>query len=110
YTTGYHRAHGRHPAVRGRDDEGGAGGRERKRSTAGRRLGSFAGTGGPPNPARIVDGAAPSAPPPPRGCADPGGGPARGLPFPPRGGRGPAPGADAHRTRPPHFSSVSPPP
>src|SRR6516225_9079724 len=37
---------------------GRAGGRERKRSTAGRRLGSFAGTGGPRNLARIVDGAA----------------------------------------------------
>ncbi len=58
HTTGYHRAHRRHPPLRGRDDEGGAGGRERKRSTAGRRLGSFAGTGGPRKLARIIDGAA----------------------------------------------------
>src|SRR5262249_11941604 len=58
HTAGHCRAHGRHPPVRGRDDEGGAGGRERKRSTAGRRHGSLAGPGGSRKLSRIPDGSA----------------------------------------------------
>src|SRR5262249_44057958 len=73
HTAGYHRAYGRHPAVRRRDDEGGAGGRERKRSTAGRRPGSFARTGGPPHPSPPLFGAGPPALPPPEGVGEAGG-------------------------------------
>ena len=54
----YHRAYGRHPAVRGGDDEGGAGGGERGRSRASRSDSAVLRTGCPRKPASIANGAA----------------------------------------------------
>ena len=51
-------AHRRHSAVRGGDDEGGAGGGERGRGAADRRRYSVAGSGGSCELARLADGAA----------------------------------------------------
>ena len=58
HQTGHYRAHGRHSAVRGGNDEGGAGSRERRRSAADRRHRSVSGSSGSRKPARIADGAA----------------------------------------------------
>ena len=87
HPAGYHRAHRWHPPVRGRDDEGGAGGRMRRRSTAHRRLGSLPGIGGPRKLARIVDGAARPARPRQGAGADRGGDRTRILPCPAGCGR-----------------------
>ena len=55
---GNHRAHRRHSAVRGGNDQGGAGGGERGRGAADRRRCSVSGPGGPRELARLADGAA----------------------------------------------------
>ena len=98
HTAGHHRAHGWHSPVRGRDDKGRAGGRERRRRTARRRLGSFPGIGGPRNLARIVDGAARPTRPRQGVGADRGSDRTRVLAFPagcgrPQAGDGAANGA-----------------
>ena len=58
YPAGHRRARRRHSAVRGGDDEGGAGGRGRGRGGAHGRGGPLAGARGPREPARLADGAA----------------------------------------------------
>ena len=54
HPAGHHRAHRRHPAVRGGDDEGGAGGGERGRGAATAAAVPSSGLGGPREPARIA--------------------------------------------------------
>ena len=67
---GDRRAHRRHSAVRGGDDEGGAGGGERGRGPAHGCGGSVFGPGGPGKLARLADGAARPARPRQGGGAD----------------------------------------
>ena len=82
HPAGHHRAHRRHSAVRGGDDQGGAGGGERGRSAADRRRGSVSGPCGPRKPARLADGAARPARPRQGGGADRGGNRAGVFPCP----------------------------
>src|SRR5262249_60339986 len=103
------RARGRHGRVRGGDDEGGAGGGERKRSTAGRRLGFFAGTSGPCKLARIVDGTTRPARSRQGVGANRGGDRTRVLPSSASCGRAQAGGGAANGARPSYFGWVAAP-
>ena len=58
HPAGHHRAHRRYPAVRGGDDQGGAGGGEPGRRRAHGCRGSVAGPSGSRKLARLIDGAA----------------------------------------------------
>ena len=79
HPAGHHRAHGRHSAVRGGNDQGGAGSGERGRSAADCRGCSVTRVGSPRKPARLADGAARPARPSQGGGADRGGHRARVL-------------------------------
>ena len=58
HSAGHHRAYRRYPLVRGGDDQGGAGSRERDRRRARDCRGSVPGTGGPREPVCLAHGAA----------------------------------------------------